>query len=174
MGLGAESAENAIYAPEAPIRAGTCANSSKLTAEIPSECEADDYEGSSSGAKAKVPKTKSNASNPISEPAANQTHPPNRVARIATRLEARRASLHSSPRRRGASERYRGGLLRSAEKRAYASYSVAVFRFDARGAVIASEMLIPRSTRFRIVCRTVVMIVDPPGAALGGRTRGSC
>lgn len=32
---------------------------------------------------------------------------------MATRREARRASRHSSPRRRGAGERYHGGLSRS-------------------------------------------------------------
>src|SRR4030095_7232516 len=41
--------------------------------------------------------------------------------------------------------------------------TLAVFRWDARGAAIAWEMVMPRSTRFTIVWRTVVMMVDPPG-----------
>src|SRR5690242_17039258 len=40
---------------------------------------------------------------------------------------------------------------------------VAEFVFDARGAAIASGSDMPKSMRLRSVCRTVVMIVAPPG-----------
>jgi len=36
-------------------------------------------------------------------------------------------------------------------------------RWDARGAAIASGRLLPSSRRSSRVCRTVVMIIDPPG-----------
>ncbi len=38
-----------------------------------------------------------------------------------------------------------------------------VLRCEARGAAIASEISMPRSTRLTRVCSTVVMIVEPPG-----------
>ena len=40
---------------------------------------------------------------------------------------------------------------------------VAVLRWLARGAAIASGSVMPRSRRFMRICRTVVMIVAPPG-----------
>ena len=39
----------------------------------------------------------------------------------------------------------------------------AVLRWEARGAAIASGRVMPRSSRLISVCRTVVMIVEPPG-----------
>ena len=41
--------------------------------------------------------------------------------------------------------------------------AVAVLRCEARGALIACSMLIPRSNRLNSICSTVVMIVAPPG-----------
>ena len=47
--------------------------------------------------------------------------------------------------------------------KAGSAVTLAVLRWVARGAAMASWMLMPRSTRLTIICRTVVMIIDPPG-----------
>ena len=41
--------------------------------------------------------------------------------------------------------------------------TLAVLRWDARGAATASGSVMPRSSRLVSVCRTVVMMVEPPG-----------
>ena len=80
-----------------------------------------------------------------------------RAARSRWRRRAPRSRRNAWPR---AGERRR---RRASAMNAGSASVVALLRCDARGSAIASGSDMPRSKRLTRICRTVVMIVEPPG-----------